>query len=60
MIDDLWEATRNLATPRVRVVLLHAVNGYKPTNGVEDLVWVTKNQARVTGAGRNYVASRSW
>lgn len=45
MIDELWDSARALDSARARGILLRAVSGYAPTNGVEDLVWVEKNAA---------------
>ena len=41
-INDLLDASLRLDRDRAREVLLNTVSGYKPTNGIEDLVSVTR------------------
>ena len=43
LIDDLKAASQALDRVRARQVLLGAISGYDPSNGVEDLVWVRKH-----------------
>lgn len=44
LIEQLMQCSRSLDRDCVRQVLLDSVSGYKPTNGIDDLVWV-KNRA---------------
>ncbi len=48
--DTLWELLRDLQAAaagldyaRARSLLTQAVAGYRPTNGIDDLVWLSKN-----------------
>jgi FlaA1/EpsC-like NDP-sugar epimerase len=48
--DTLWELIRDLQAAaagldyaRARSLLARAVAGYRPTNGIDDLVWLSKN-----------------
>jgi FlaA1/EpsC-like NDP-sugar epimerase len=42
-IDELQEALAGLDYDRARGLLSSAVEGYSPTNGIDDLVWLRKN-----------------
>ena len=42
MIAELSAACKELNYERAREVLLRAVREYEPTNGIDDLVWVSK------------------
>ena len=42
-LDDLKTAAGKLDYSRARGILLHAVEEYSPDNGIDDLVWVSKN-----------------
>lgn len=46
LINELNAAAHELDRDRAREVLLKSVHGYKPENGIEDLVWVRKMQVR--------------
>jgi FlaA1/EpsC-like NDP-sugar epimerase len=45
LIGELLVASEELDRGRARNVLLSSVHGYKPDNGIEDLVWVRKMQS---------------
>jgi len=45
LIDELLLASRELDRDRARNVLLRSVHGYRPDNGIEDLVWVKRTRA---------------
>ena len=42
-LDDLQAAAGKLDYSRAREILLHAVQEYSSDNGIDDLVWVSKN-----------------
>ena len=42
-LDELKAAAGKLDYSRAREILLHAVQEYNPDNGIDDLVWVSKN-----------------
>lgn len=42
LVDELVDASRDLNREQARSVLLRSVHGYRPQNGIEDLVWVQR------------------
>lgn len=46
LVRDLKEASQNLDYDRSREILLQVVNEYSPTNGIEDLLWVSMNRSK--------------
>ena len=46
VIEELLQCSQDLDRDRVRKVLLESVSGYKPTNGIDDLVWVRNRALR--------------
>jgi len=46
LIEQLMQCSRSLDRDCVRQVLLDSVSGYKPTNGIDDLVWVRNRAIR--------------
>jgi len=45
LLEDLQLFSTQLDRDRVRNVLLESVTGYKPTNGIDDLVWLSQQSA---------------
>ena len=45
-LDELETALTELDRNRLRDVLLRSVHEYKPTNSIDDLVWVEERQSR--------------
>ena len=43
LIDDLKAASQKLDYDRARDLLLNAVKEYKPDDGIDDLVWMRRN-----------------
>ena len=43
LLDQLWSACQRLDCNKAREVLLRTIDGYSPTNEVEDLVWRQRN-----------------
>ncbi len=42
LMDELKAASRALDRDRARQILLDTVHGYEPSNGIDDLVWVSQ------------------
>ncbi|MBT8444771.1 MAG: polysaccharide biosynthesis protein, partial [Gammaproteobacteria bacterium] len=42
-LDELWEAASQFDCERAREVLLNNVDGYAPSNGIEDTIWRANN-----------------
>lgn len=43
LLDELWQACRELDCEKARGILLRCVTGYSPTKEVQDLVWREQN-----------------
>ena len=56
LLDELSTYSRNRDRLEARKVLKRVVDGYAPTNGIDDLVWVTSRNAPSEQPGANVIS----